>query len=141
MDMRADTAFVKDVVREVERRILSYFMDLLVLSVLHCHGGQVSGYDVIKYLQLRYRFLPSPGSVYSRLYEMERNGLLRGRQNGRKRVYNLTQYGAETAETILNGKDRIVKFMSMIIQKNGSRNPLRLPPSTPVSSKESLMEP
>jgi len=135
--VRASTFLVTDVVRGVERRILNHFMDLLILSALHYHGGQISGYDVIKYLQLRYRFLPSPGTVYSCLYDMERNGLLRGKQNGRKRIYTLTQQGAETAKAILNGKDRIINFMSMILQKNCSKAPLQLLPSTPFSSRES----
>lgn len=113
--MRASAYIVEDVVTKIERRLLNHFMDLLILSALHHHGGQISGYDVIKYLQLHHRFLPSPGTVYSCLYEMERNGLLRGHQNGRKRVYTLSQYGAETAKVILNGKDRIIEFMSRII--------------------------
>jgi len=117
--MRADTLLISNVVRQIEKRILNGFMDVLVLSMLHHHPGQISGYDVIKYLQRRYRFLPSPGTVYSCLYHMERNGLLRGKQNGRKRLYTMTQHGKETAKAIFNGKDRIIKFMSMIIQKSG----------------------
>jgi DNA-binding PadR family transcriptional regulator len=118
--LRASTSLALDIVRGVERRILNNFMDFLILSSLHCDGSQISGYDVIKYLQMRYRFLPSPGTVYSCLYHMERDGLLRGKQNGRKRLYTLTQYGAETAKAIFNAKDRILNFMSMIIQKNSS---------------------
>jgi len=141
MSLRANTSLVLDVVRGVERRILNYFMDLLILLTLYCCGGQISGYDVIKYLQLKYHFLPSPGTVYSCLYDMERKGLLRGKQNGRKRIYALTQQGAETAKAILNGRDRILNFMSMILQKNGSKAPLQLLPSTPFSSMESHAEP
>jgi len=50
---------------------------------------------------------------------MERDELLRGKQNGRKRIYTLTQYGAETARTILKARDGILKFMSMIFHKKG----------------------
>jgi len=139
--LRADTSLVSDVVRGVERGILKHFMDLLILVYLNGYGSPISGYDVIKYLQLKYHFLPSPGTVYSCLYDMERNGLLRGKQNERKRVYALTQQGAETAKAILNGKDRILNFVAMILQKNGSKAPLQLLPSTPFSSKESHAEP
>jgi len=113
--LRASTSLVSDVVRGVERRILNHFMDLLIMSALYCYGGHISGYDVIKYLQLKYHFLPSSGTVYSCLYSMEREGLLRGEQNGRKRIYTLTQHGAETARAILNGKDRILNFVAMIL--------------------------
>ena len=104
MSLRASASLVSDVVRGIERRILNHFMDLLIMSALYCYGGQISGYDVIKYLQLKYHFLPSSGTVYPYLYNMEREGLLRGEQNGRKRIYALTQYGAETARAILTEK-------------------------------------
>jgi DNA-binding PadR family transcriptional regulator len=138
--MTVSTSLVTDVVREVERRILNYFMDLWILLALYCHGGQISGYDVIKYLQLRYRFLPSSGTVYSCLYDMERKGLLRGKQNERKRIYSLTQQGVETARAILNGRDRIINFASMIMQKNCFNGSPQLLPLTPFSSKESQVE-
>lgn len=121
-------------VRHVERRILNDFMDLLILFSLDL-GSQISGYDVIKYVQARYRFLLSPGTVYSCLYQMERDGLLKGKRKGKKRVYTITPHGAETAKAILNAKDRILNFMSMIIQKTAFNSPA-LPPLTLVSSKE-----
>jgi len=89
-------------VREVEKRILNNFIDLLILISLNSYRGQIGGYDVIKYLQLKYHFLPSAGTVYSCLYHMEKRGLLRGKQNGKKRVYTLTKHGAETAKAIIN---------------------------------------
>ena len=139
--MRASTSLVSDVVRGVERRILNHFMDLLIMSALYCCDGHISGYDVIKYLQLKYHILPSSGTVYSCLYNMEREGLLRGEQNGRKRIYTLTQHGVETARAVLNGKDRILNFMSMILQENCFKALLQPLPSTPFSSKESHAEP
>lgn len=107
------------IVKEIERRILTGFMDLLILSISHCNGGQIGGYDIIKYLHRKFHFLPSSGTVYSHLYAMEREGLLIGKQNGRKRVYTLTQEGEETAKIILNAEDRIVRFMSIVLHKNG----------------------
>jgi len=107
------------IVREIERRILTDFMDLLILSILHRNIGQIGGYDIIKYLHRKYHFLLSSGAVYSHLYAMEREGLLRAKQNGRKRVYTLTQEGEETAKIIFNAEDRIVRFMSMVLHKNG----------------------
>ena len=112
--MRANTLLISDVLRHFEQRILTEFIDLLVLSTLYCQGGSISGYEIIKYVQTRYHFLLSPGTVYSRLYDMERKGLLRGKHSGKKRVYTLTWYGKEVARAILNGKDRILKFISMI---------------------------
>ena len=117
--MKANIVVIKDVVEEIERRILTDFMDLLILSILHRNIGQVGGYDIIKYLHRKFHFLPSSGVVYSHLYTMERDGLLRGKQNGRKRVYTLTQEGEETAKIVFNAEDTIVRFMSMVLHKNG----------------------
>ncbi|MEM3627625.1 MAG: PadR family transcriptional regulator [Candidatus Bathyarchaeia archaeon] len=102
-------------VREIERRILADFLDIWILLSLHFCDRPISGYDVIKYLQMRYGFLSSPGTVYSCLYDMERRGLLKGNQGGRKRVYVLTEYGKEIAKAILNEKEKIVKFVLMIL--------------------------
>jgi len=129
---------INDSVREFERRILNEFMDLLILFSLNL-SNQISGYDVIKYVQTRYRFLPSPGTVYSCLYQMERDGLLKGKRKGKKRLYTLTQHGAETAKALLNAKDRILNFMSTIIQKTALNSP-PLPPLTLASSTESSLK-
>jgi|GEM_PF-1342743 len=132
---------INGVVREVERRILNNFLDLLILLDLYSHGGQISGYDVIKYLQANYGFLSSSGTVYSCLYHMERKGLLRGIQKGRKRVYALTKHGAETAQAILKAKERIINFVFIVLNKNGKSSyflPLPLLPH--FSSKESSLD-
>jgi len=106
------------IAKEVERRILNDFMDFVILSMLHCDGGQIGGYDVVKYMHKRFRFLPSAGSVYSHLYALEREGLLKGRHNGKKRVYTLTQEGKEKAKMIINAGDRIGRFVSFVLQRN-----------------------
>ncbi|MEM2338398.1 MAG: PadR family transcriptional regulator [Candidatus Bathyarchaeia archaeon] len=137
--MREHSPTVSDVVREVERRILNHFMDLLILVSLDGYKGQVSGYDVIKYLHRKYNFLPSPGTVYSCLYDMERRGLLKGYMDGRRRVYSLTRQGAETVRAILDGRDRILNFTAMILQKNSSKAALQ--PSTLFPLSELHAEP
>jgi len=108
-----------NIIREVERSILGGLMDLAILSMLYHDGGPASGYDVIKYLHRRFGFLPSAGLVYSHLYGLERESLLSGWSNGRKRVYSLTQRGKEKSKMIVNAGDRISKFVSIILQKDG----------------------
>lgn len=138
MKVKANVCVVTDVVREVERRILSHFMDLMILLALLDYDGEISGYDVLKYFQLKYRFLPSSGTVYSCLYHMERKGLLKGRQNGRKRVYKLTQCGTETAKALLDGRERIINLALMILQRK-NLIPQKLLLSKPFSSMELRM--
>lgn len=130
------------VVKDFERRILKNFMDLLILLALYSYGGQTSGYDIIKYMQANYHFLPSPGNVYACLYHMERKGLLRGFQIGRKRVYVLTKHGTETAQAILKAKERIIDLVSIIFYKNANANYLSSPQLiSKVSSKKPQRKP
>jgi len=119
--MLANLVSIKNITKDIERRFLNNFIDLLILSHLYSRSkcAFFSGYDIIKFLQKSYRFLPSVGTVYSCLYQMERNGLLKSRQNGRKRIYRLTQHGEDVARAIQDGKERIVSSISMfILQSN-----------------------
>lgn len=75
-------------------------MGFLILSALKNDGGCLSGYDVIKYIYAQFRFLSSSGTVYSHLYAMERNGLLHGVQESRRRVYGLTSKGLRLLERL-----------------------------------------
>jgi DNA-binding PadR family transcriptional regulator len=83
----------KPLVRDIEKRIIAHFMDLLILSMLNHDGNEISGYDLIKYFNKKFGLLMSPGTVYLQLYSMERKGLLNGRQNRGKTVFTLTQHG------------------------------------------------
>ncbi len=105
MSLRASASLVSDVVRGIERRILNHFMDLLIMSALYCYGGRISGYDVIKYLQLKYHFLPSSGTVYSCLYSMEREGLLRGRTEWQKKDIRFNAAWRRNCKGDFNGKE------------------------------------
>ena len=89
----------KRLLRQLSKRTIKNFMDILVLSELR--RAPMSGYDVISSIFERFNFLPSSGSVYSLLYILEREGFIEGEWNGRKRVYALTAKGEEVAESVL----------------------------------------
>jgi len=50
---------------------------------------------------------------------MERRGLIKGRQNGRKRVYILTQEGERTIKGLEAAKNKFNRFMSTILYGTG----------------------
>ncbi len=87
----------KNILRQLQKRTLKNFMDILILSELK--KAPMSGYDVITSIFDKFNFLPSSGSVYSLLYALEREGLIKGGWNGRKRIYNITSRGIEIVET------------------------------------------
>ena len=76
----------------------------------------MSGYDVISYIHNKFRILVSSGTVYSLLYSLERDGLIEGRWNERKRVYALTEKGKRTIETILNANEKIKSFLLNLLK-------------------------
>jgi len=72
-------------------RIVKNFMDVLVMVELR--DNPLSGYDVISLIHKKFNLLVSSGTVYSLLYSLERDGLIEGKLNDRKRVYVLTEKG------------------------------------------------
>ena len=59
----------------------------------------MSGYDFMMLIYRRFHVLMGSGSVYSLLYRMERDGLISGTWQERRRVYELTDRGRAVAET------------------------------------------
>jgi DNA-binding PadR family transcriptional regulator len=50
------------------------------------------------------------------LYALERDGLIVGTWNQRKRVYNLTEKGEETIRTIMSANDKIQYLMTSLLK-------------------------
>jgi DNA-binding PadR family transcriptional regulator len=84
-----------NILRQLRRRTIKTFMDLLIL--LRLRKEAMSGYDFITLIFENFGFLPSSGSIYSTLYALEREGLIKGCWNGKKRLYTLTAKGEEAA--------------------------------------------
>jgi DNA-binding PadR family transcriptional regulator len=104
----------RNILKEIEKRMINDFMDFLILSALKNDGGRLSGYDAIKYVYTRFHFLPSSGTVYSHLYAMERNGLLRGVQENRRRVYRLTSKGFEIVREVERANGNIQRVVARV---------------------------
>src|SRR4030065_1981434 len=101
------------ITKKMHERVIKTFLDTIIMAELQ--NGPISGYDVISYIHNKFGFLVSSGTVYSLLYSLERNALVEGIWVERKRVYKLTDKGAETIRTILNSHDKIKGFMSTIL--------------------------
>ena len=102
------------ILKKMNRRIIKNFLDVLILAELR--SGPLSGYDVIAYIHNKFRLLVSSGTVYSLLYSLERDGLIAGSWNQRKRVYKLTDKGDETIKAIMSANDKIQLLMSSLLK-------------------------
>ena len=104
----------KEILSSMLERLLKNFLDVLVLAEME--SNDMSGYDLIQYVHDEFGFLISSGTIYSLLYSMERDGLVEGRWNSRKRVYTLTDKGKETIRAIQNASRSIQNFMAKLLQ-------------------------
>jgi DNA-binding PadR family transcriptional regulator len=102
------------ILKRMHERIIKNFMDVIIMAELK--SGPLSGYDVISFIHNKFHLLVSSGTVYSLLYSLERNGLIEGAWNERKRVYKLTEKGRKTIETILNANDKIQNFVTALLK-------------------------
>jgi DNA-binding PadR family transcriptional regulator len=102
------------ILKKMHERIIKNFMDIIIMAELR--NGALSGYDVISYIHNKFNLLVSSGTVYSLLYSLERNGLVEGVWDERKRIYRLTEKGEKTIETTLNANERIKGFMSNLLK-------------------------
>jgi DNA-binding PadR family transcriptional regulator len=99
---------------EMYERILRSFMDLIILKELG-KNVKISGYDIILLFHRKFHLLLSPGSVYSVLYAMERNGLVEGTVTGDKRIYELSEKGEQLIRSILRNRGNIQLFMESLL--------------------------
>lgn len=102
-----------EVLKKMHRRIIKSFMDILILAELR--NSPMSGYDVIAFIHKKFGILVSSGTVYSLLYSLEREDLIRGIWSKRKRVYEITEKGERNIETVLNANDKIKSLMTNLL--------------------------
>jgi DNA-binding PadR family transcriptional regulator len=103
--------------REMRERIIRSFMDLIILKELRTREG-MSGYEVTAILHKRFHTLPSPGSVYSVLYGLEKKGLIECSTNSGKKVYKLTKKGNEETRKNLHSLNGILLMIKTILSDN-----------------------
>jgi len=102
-----------EIVERLERRTLQNFMDILMLAEMK-EEGSLSGYDVICLIHKKFGVLMSSGTVYSLLYSLEREGLIKGVWNHRKRVYELSEKGEQNIKVITKANGEIQNFIRNI---------------------------
>ena len=102
------------ILKKIHERIIKNFMDIIIMTELR--NGSLSGYDFISYIHNKFNLLVSSGTVYSLLYSLERNELIEGIWEERKRVYKLTPKGEKTINTMLSASDKIKGFMANILK-------------------------
>lgn len=122
----------KTILQEIHKRLIRNFLDILILQELR--DKSLSGYDVISLIHRRFNMLISSGSIYSVLYSLERNGLVRGGWIGRRRVYTLTSRGRMFLEVVTKSRVRVESVILQIFSKNLEKHTMEA--NMPKISKE-----
>jgi len=108
------------ILEKLRRRAVQNFMDILILTEIK--NMPLSGYDVIGLIHRRFGLLVSSGTVYSLLYSLERDGLVEGTWNQRKRIYRLTDKGKLNIKLITKANVEIQNFLKNITLLNATNN-------------------
>jgi DNA-binding PadR family transcriptional regulator len=95
--------------------MIQNFMDIIILK--HLKTSSMSGYDIIKYFHKRFHMLPSPGTVYSILRSLERQNLIEGNADERKKLYKLTNQGERFLSQIFAPENHIQAVLTSIFSE------------------------
>ncbi|MEM2779723.1 MAG: helix-turn-helix transcriptional regulator [Candidatus Bathyarchaeia archaeon] len=106
---------ISEIKRKFVERIVADFLDIIIMAQFI--DRSFSGYDVLVFIQKQFNLLLSPGTVYSKLYSMEREGLVKlVAKRGRKRIYRVTDLGKLTVE-VTTSADEIKAFFARIFEQ------------------------
>lgn len=95
-----DTAVSGYTPKDIETRVIKTFLDILILIEMKKQTN-ISGYDITSFVNDRFGGILSPGTVYATLYAIERKGLIEGKVEGRKTVYQLTPKGNSVVTSMM----------------------------------------
>jgi len=100
------------IVEDLRKRTFRSLVETFILAELN--DAPLSGYDVLSLIHKRFDVLVSSGTIYSLLYSLERDGLIKGAQKNRKRVYTLTEEGKRNKNVIKKVNEELQNFLGKI---------------------------
>jgi DNA-binding PadR family transcriptional regulator len=102
-----------ETVEKLRKQTIKSIMDIIMLTELK--NGSMSGYDAIGYIHNKFGVLLSSGTIYSHLYALERDGLIRATMDRKKRVYELTEKGKQTLENVSDENREILSTLKTVL--------------------------
>jgi len=78
---------------------------------------QTNGYGLTTFFMKKFGVIMSTSTVYSTLYAMERNGLIKCRRSWRGRIYELTDKGKKILKDSRNKLEEVQSFIKTLIGK------------------------
>ena len=100
---------------KLRERFIKSFMDVLILTELE-REPTMNGYDVVTFIQKEFGIIVSPGTVYSILYSLERNRLIKSMRSQGRRVYSLSDKGKKTLGIMNGAKEELQRLIAQIFR-------------------------
>ena len=100
---------------KMDKEIRRAFLKYIVLKIIK--EKPIHGYEIIKTVELRSRgrWIPSPGSIYPILENLEANDFIQSEEIERRKVYVITQKGEEALDRMTQKRVELLNEMSRII--------------------------
>jgi len=99
---------------KLRKQTIKSVMDIIMLSELK--KGPMSGYDAIGFIHDKFGVLLSSGTVYAHLYALERDNLIAGTNDTKKRIYELTEKGKQAVENISQENAEILGTLRKVLK-------------------------
>ena len=100
----------KKFLEDFHDRLLKDCIDVFILAELS-RGKAMSGYDFLKLFYDDFGVMLSSGTVYSKLYALQRRGLLQGKMESRRVLYSINKVNSKNIEIILRLNSKIREFL------------------------------
>ncbi|WNZ28338.1 MAG: PadR family transcriptional regulator [Candidatus Bathyarchaeota archaeon] len=98
----------------LERKIFRALLDVIILANMP-ENGPTSGYDIMKLCQKKFGIKVSPSTIYSILFKLEKDRLIQGGFQYKKRVYSITKEGKRNLSKVTMNKEKLRNFFDEII--------------------------
>jgi formylmethanofuran dehydrogenase subunit E len=82
---------------------------LRILTLKALEEKERSGYGLMKYVEQKIGSKPSTGSIYPILEHLKDEGVVKAKEEGRKKVYSLTKKGKEQAKCLEEKRKEILE--------------------------------
>lgn len=97
----------------VYKKILKALLETRIM--LCVRDEPLSGYDFLLHFNEKFNINLSPGTIYSTINNMERDGLIKSEIFMRKRIYRLTTKGKSLLDETLENQESLHDFVQELL--------------------------
>ena len=105
----------ENISHELKERTVEGFLDLLILTKL-AKNSLLNAEDLMEFIHQKFNVLLSQGLLYSYLFRLEQDGLIRKSHVNNNKVYEITQRGKEKIDVARKHSSAIQWVIDRILE-------------------------